>query len=76
MKRGRVEEVQFGQPRNTVAPTQTHRITTTQQHATGAGGPPIQYQLTNVLKAAGGTTVDPPNLPGAQHVVQYSTGKF
>lgn len=75
MKRGRVEEVQFGQPRNAAAPTQTHRLTTGQQ-STG-GGPQIQYQLTNVLKSAPSGNDPQTQLSGtAQHVVQYSSSEF
>ncbi|XP_063699111.1 paired amphipathic helix protein Sin3a isoform X2 [Culicoides brevitarsis] len=70
MKRGRAEEVQFGQPRNAAAPTPTHRLTTGQQAA--GGGPQIQYQLTNVLKNA--PSGEQTQLSGtAQHVVQYSS---
>lgn len=76
MKRGRVEEVQFGQPRNAAAPTQTHRLTAGQQ-STGAGGPQIQYQLANVLKNAPSGNDPQTQLSGtAQHVVQYSSSEF
>uniref|UniRef100_A0A336L2W3 Paired amphipathic helix protein Sin3a n=1 Tax=Culicoides sonorensis TaxID=179676 RepID=A0A336L2W3_CULSO len=74
MKRGRVEEVQFGQPRNaTAAPTPTHRLTTGPPGS--GGGQQIQYQLTNVLKTTSGGGNDPQSqLSGtAQHVVQYSS---
>lgn len=78
MKRGRVEEVQFGQPpRNPVAAAQPHRLTaTTAQHQPGtAGGQSVQYQLSNVLKTAPSVSAEP--TPNAQHIqtVQYSTGK-
>lgn len=75
MKRGRVEEVQFGQPRNAAAPTQTHRLTTTGPQS--AGGPQIQYQLANVLKNAPSGNDPQTQLSGtAQHVVQYSSSKY
>ncbi|XP_052869994.1 uncharacterized protein LOC128275509 [Anopheles cruzii] len=61
MKRGRTDEIQFGQPRPQQATGQQRIITTSQPHnaGTAGAGSTIQYQITpNVIKTSAATPSD------------------